>query len=259
MKVLCFAVAALVVCAGFAAETAKPVKVKRSPEEIAKLREMAERRRYEKLGGMVSQPIVGKVLRIVCATDYADAKTLDARMQSMRSATGMPVEVVTTNRDCNAAATVTIMDDTAADSLLIAPESGWAKVNIRSLMRDAPDKDKLMGRLAKEVWRAMALLLGAGYSDIQPDVMSLVTDARQLDAIKAETPIPYTYNRMIDTATKLGVHASRSVSYRQACMEGWAPEPKDDVQRKIRDEVEDAKKKAPGKPIKIKFDPAKDK
>ena len=47
----------------------------------------------------------------------------------------------------------------------------------------------------------------------------------------------------------------RSVPYSRACREGWAPPPTNDVQRTIWKQVH----AVPDKPIKIEFDPKKDK
>ena len=52
---------------------------------------------------------------------------------------------------------------------------------------------------------------------------------------------------------KCGVTPLRIATYRQACREGWAPAPTNDVQKAIWDKVH----AIPKSPMKIEFDPKK--
>ena len=88
--------------------------------------------------------------------------------------------------------------------------------------------------------------------------MSILRPAKtlaELDAISATTPWPLQHNAMVDRLEKRGVKMVKVGTYRQACQEGWAPAPKNDEQKAIWNQVH----AIPDKPIKIEFDPKKDK
>jgi hypothetical protein len=53
----------------------------------------------------------------------------------------------------------------------------------------------------------------------------------------------------------MGVTPTLVAHYRQACKQGWAPAPTNDVQRAIWNKVHEL----PSDPIKIKYDPKRDK
>jgi len=65
--------------------------------------------------------------------------------------------------------------------------------------------------------------------------------------------LKFTYQyKTSDGVRHSGVYAART---REACQEGWAPAPTNDIQKAIWNEV----RQLPAKPIKIEFDPAKGK
>ena len=53
----------------------------------------------------------------------------------------------------------------------------------------------------------------------------------------------------------IGVKPAEKTTYRKACHEGWAPPPTNEVQKAIWEQIHSS----PDKPIKIEFDPKKDK
>ena len=59
------------------------------------------------------------------------------------------------------------------------------------------------------------------------------------------------FYKMIDEAHRRGVRSVRLASYRQACREGWAPAPTNDVQRAIFEQVKADKERGPTNPITI--------
>ena len=103
----------------------------------------------------------------------------------------------------------------------------------------------------KEVWRAAALALGASTSAYKPCVLEPVTSLGDLDANLAMRPCPEPCNKIVDVSRKLGIGQLHFASYRQACREGWAPAPTNDVQRAIWTQINSDKERGPSKPITI--------
>ena len=229
-------------------------KPKLSREEIAARRAKAIKLANEKAGGMVVQQVTGKVVRIANTSAKVQDWMLDKVLEEMRSNLDMPV-VISTDKAVKTAFLLEVKDAGDAPTILVAPENAWAQVNVDALKKGDPDQKTLNGRVIKECWRALGLALGAGYSTYQPDLMDLITDPTQLDAIQPLSPCPASYNMMMTTAQRIGVQRVRRATYRTACKQGWAPAPTNDLQRAIWKEVHEL----PTNPIKIKYDPKLDK
>ena len=83
--------------------------------------------------------------------------------------------------------------------------------------------------------------------------MSPVTKVSDLDAI-TESSLPVdVLSRFPEYMKSLGVTPARQVRYRDACQQGWAPQPTNDYQRVIWEEYHSE----PTEPIRIKYDPKK--
>ena len=83
-------------------------------------------------------------------------------------------------------------------------------------------------------------------------VMSPVKTPEDLDAVKIEFPMPLPLLGAIGNhMVKAGMEATVTAYYRQACTEGWAPAPTNEVQKAIWDKAH----AVPAKPMKIEFDP----
>ena len=147
----------------------------------------------------------------------------------------------------NVAARIVVVAMDSVPALLAAPEEAWAQVNVKPLLADNPDETTLRQRTIKEMWRALGLSLGCAYSATQPCVMSEVRSLSDLDAIPRIMG-PEAQSKVDVTARRRGVVPIQYVSYRQACEEGWAPAPTNDVQKAIWDKVH----AMPTEPIKIK-------
>lgn len=228
-------------------------KPKLSREEIAARRAKAIKLANEKAGGFVTQAVTGNVIRVSNTSAKVQNWMLDKILEEMRSNLDVPV-VISTDKSVKTAFLLEVKDAGDAPAILIAPENAWAQVNVSALEKGNPDQKTLNGRVIKECWRALGLALGAGYSTYQPDLMDLITDSTQLDAIQPLSPCPASYNMMMTTAQRIGVQRVRRATYRAACKQGWAPAPTNDLQRAIWEEVHEL----PTNPIKIKFDPKKD-
>ena len=247
------------------AETGKRAgpRVKMTPEQRAARRAARAKRFYERTGGFVQQTCTGKVVRVVNTSAKIDNKVIDLGMMNFRSSLDLPVEVVTRAAekdpraylDSRAGFVIVVVDDTETPAVLVAPEELWVKVNVGRLAADGTPYVKLARRVIKEIWRASAFALGAGYSEMQPDLMGPITSVDGLDKIVADAPSPACYNMMIGVATRLGIQPAHTTTYLQACQEGWAAPPTNDIQKAIWEKVHTI----PTKPLKITYDKDKQK
>ena len=182
--------------------------------------------------------ITGK-MRVACTVEDAAPVTVANAAQAKANA--------------KAEVAVFLVDDPALPISLVAYEEHWGIVNVAKLAEGA-DKVKLFGRVNAETMRIIALASGGGDSQFPGSVMNSSGGAAALDGKDGELPFDV-MNRMIQTFKNVGISAPVRSTYRVACKEGWAPAPTNDVQKAIWDSV----REPPSDPIKIKFDPKKDK
>ena len=245
---LVLAAAALAVSATLAAR--RPL----NPEYVAN-----RAKRLAAQGGMVTKVTAGKAIRIANAQRTVKEASLDEVARQMTGALSLPVELTETAEkdpirllDGNTAAVVLVEEgDVKSPRLLVAPEDCWAVVNVKALAADGPDAGRLQIRTAKEVWRALALVLGASDSMMQPSLMASIRSLSDLDGNPCIGLSPDTYNKMIENAGHLGVEMRRRTTYQRACEEGWAPAPTNDIQKAIWEKVQADKERGPARPITI--------
>lgn len=153
-------------------------------------------------------------------------------------------------------AVIVVADDTTP-ALLAAVEDGWAVVNVRRVgegLSTPEAKAKFLeSRCQKEVLRAFATI-GGGLSSQYPDNLMDITKLADLDLCGVFIPND-AERAMKKVLGARGVTPTFKAHYRQACMQGWAPAPTNDIQKAIWDKVH----QLPTKPIQIKFDPKTDK
>ena len=142
-----------------------------------------------------------------------------------------------------------------APALYIAPEKGWAFVNVAALAADKPTEDVLARRVRREVWRGFAMAAGSTDTEWEHCLLGPITSLKSLDNIESEAVSPEPTTKIAKHLTKLGILPFKRVTYKQACMEGWAPAPQNEFQKTIWDKVH----AVPAKPMKIEFDPKKGK
>lgn len=143
-----------------------------------------------------------------------------------------------------AAAVILVADDPKIPTTTLqALESRWAIVNVAALAADKPSADVLAARVRKEMWRTFAVLMGASDNQRYGCLMKNVASLADLDALPYETVSPDPFPAVCRTMTKYGVKRNKSATYRKAFIEGWAPPPTTDMQRKIVEE-ETARMKA---------------
>ena len=205
-------------------------------------------------GGQLVRPYAGKVIAIVNDQKrVAEKDFFKDKQNSIEGLLGYPVKILPPKSDVSKAAVViTVSDDKSAPSLLIAPEIPWAGINVAALAADNPKDEVLASRLQKEIWRAFVFCCGAGNAMMQPCVMRTVSKPANLDAYPNIVPSPDFVPRVAKTAQELGIGSTSTCTYREACQEGWAPAPTNDLQKTIWEEVHNP----PAKPMKITYDSA---
>ena len=149
-----------------------------------------------------------------------------------------------------------IIDDEQMPMSLIAPEARWAFVNVAPLTKGRGEKKPyLEARAKKEIARIAVGLYGGVGSEYKKTLLSFVDAPDKLDKFEdVDLPVD-AQSRCKQYLLDMGVKHWKRSNYRQACMEGWAPAPTNDVQKTIWDDVH----KTPEKPIKITFDKDKQK
>ena len=244
-------VCAALCVAGLAAVAAEPKKV------------MSEAEYEASIGGFFIKPgsFKGKIV-VADAQKILDEAEVKKAIAVFATATEFNVvyakssaDVETAKRDLSANVIVQLVEDEVTPALLVAPEDFWAKVNMKKvgkgLKSETAKKKFLVPRCRKEILRALLLVCGSGSSQYQNNVTNAALQpdidlAREIIAVD-----------LVDRTAKylrpVGVTPKELVCYEQACVEGWAPAPTNDVQRKLMKAV----RKIPTKPMAIKFDPSK--
>ena len=225
-----------------------------SPEKIAERKQAFLRRQ----GGFVTRPNSGsgKVVFVNAQKRFSDAplKTLAEKLRrkwrvDFEVSASEPVGLggAKSVREKFAAASAVIVTDldATAPALVVLPDARCSIINTAAFPADATE-----GLLRKEVARGFAACSGALTSQREPSIMRPFDNLKALDA-QASDAVP------VDVAMKaftvlqdFGLKPHKTTTYRQACAEGWAPAPTNDVLKAIWDEVHTP----PTAPLEIKYD-----
>jgi len=194
----------------------------------------------------------GKVA-IVNAQSRLSAADCQAVAATFTAATRCNFVVAKDGKD--AAVVLTVIDDPKEPTMLLAPEEHWGKVNVAKVVDDLATqsaKDKVFAsRSRKLVAKALSLLCGSGASQYPGNLMNAAT-LHDLDFVEEQVPVDVA-GRCVKYLGNFGVTKKEWVTYRHACMEGWAPAPTNECQQAIWDKVH----AMPKNPMKIEFDPKK--
>ena len=215
-------------------------------------------------GGRLLKPNSGKgVFVIASAQDKVELKDIQALANIIQSATMVEIRVVHSSYEMSAAALkklnaqmgVGVVDSPGKPGLIVAPEEGWAVVNIAPLAVGQDGKLNFTKRVRKEIYRAFGIVAGGCGSSYQGNLLDPIRTPDDLDMYPdsdLQMPIDM-LQKMPKFCDKFGVRPWRMTTYRRACHEGWAPAPTNDVQKAIWDKVH----AMPATPMKIEFDPKK--
>ena len=200
-------------------------------------------------GGIIERPtlIPSSVISVVNRQGLVPGNILPQMLAMSRKACRLPIVLAATNR---VAITIELVESDAFGALAIYPEDNRATVNVKPLAADGATGDLLATRLYKEIIRAALMTLGSGYSPTQCHA-SIVRSLKDLDQINPKYVSPDTFTHL-GAMPLLGMQFVTFSNYREACKQGWAPPPTNDVQKAIWDEIHTP----PSKPIKITYDKA---
>lgn len=198
---------------------------------------------YRYTGGYVKRPNTqkGRVVYVNCQKRVSD-HVLKANAALMERELNFSIEVENGSFDLKAPkvigeASLFVIDDPTLPTLLSAPEDKWAVVNVARLVGEGENAD-LELRAGKELSRGFALLGGAFQSQFERTLTGCITDPKQLDKFP-DVRLPFDSLRHIEKYLPgYGLAPYERVAYCDAVAEGWAPAPKDDVQRRVKADTE---------------------
>ena len=242
---------------------ANTAKRKRTPEELAERARTSEMRRH---GGTIRKPgsAYGKVVFL-----NAQKKVKSADLKGALDEIENTVHPIWEIKDVESVSLpnpagdfkshkgdvgVAIVDADSLPSLLVAPEDGWAVVNVAALSKGNPSPDVLASRTRKELLRGFALAGGCTFmSRSQIVLRGDIRSPRDLDSIQEDSYGVEAIMTLEKTLPYYGVMPWKQSTYKKACKEGWAPAPTNEYQKAIWDKVH----AVPATPMKIEFDPKK--
>lgn len=209
----------------------------------AKTRAERETDLYRQTGGTVRCPNTGsgKVVFVNAQNGHHDDILKESAEQLEKD---LAIEIAVTNGSfalprpaIHGEATLYFVDDATLPTLLVAPEDRWGAVNVAGLGGDDVKPAFFRARARKELSRGFALLGGAFRSQFERTVTDCVTAPKQLDRL-VDAALPFDTCIRIQSYVKgLGITPYRRATYMDACYDGWAPPPKDEVQKAILENV----------------------
>ncbi len=151
----------------------------------------------------------------------------------------------------NANAVVFFADDSSLPASLVALEERWAFVNVACLRSGAPDAATFGLRARKMLVRALFGVLGAACSKYPANPLKPIATASDLDALPEPLLTIDSAMGMYGYLPGIGLERYEVMTYRDACEEGVAPPPTNDVQKAIWEKVKSDKERGPTNPITI--------
>lgn len=140
------------------------------------------------------------------------------------------------------------INDPSLPISLAAAEDGWGVLNVAPIISDSPDSEKLNKRLQKLINRLFANIHGIADPIMMPAcVTKPAIGLAGIDALICTTFSPEANSKITAYLHKAGYKQRKVGTYYDACEEGWAPPPTNEVQKKIWDKVH----KLPTKPLVI--------
>ena len=137
------------------------------------------------------------------------------------------------------------VDDPTLPMSLIAPEAKWAVVNVAPLKSDKEPFFK--ARVKKQASRTMAILCGGYKSNYPGNLTDAITKVEELDTHTNDALPVDVLGRFTPYLAAFGVTPAIMTTYANACRQGWAAQPTNDLQRGVWNKVHET----PSKPIKI--------
>ena len=154
--------------------------------------------------------------------------------------------------DANGA--IWVVNDPKLPVVLSAVEDGWGVLNVAPLVADNPDEKKRDERVTKEINRLFGFLHGCYDASMMPGCVmkpAFGGGVKTVDAVSCVQFSPESVNKITSFLRGAGYRPAKRGSYYDACEEGWAPAPTNDVQRAIWSQISSDKERGPSKPLTI--------
>ena len=237
----------------------KMIKVGDKMISASKLQKTIRKVQMKKTGGMIRERGSAKGSFIVLnSQNLVPSVTLSRAMEtidkwmlmqtSVKELTGVGIgNIVESIRKSGGVLGVAIVDDASLPGFMVAPEDGWAIVNVKKLAKDNPKPEVLAARVRKETLRAFAFVSGGAYQAKGCPLMRDVKSVADIDALQERFGLD-TVSHVRSSAPFYGLVPWYQTTYLKACEEGWAPAPTNEFQKAIWDKVH----AMPTEPIKIK-------
>ena len=219
---------------------------------------------YMRTGGRVSKPGSGEgKIVFFNAQAFWDSKKLEVYAKNLSIFFQVRIEVVKAEiadfaaldkakKDAKATVAMLLIDKPGHPRSLVNYEDNWGIVNLNSFQTEAKDLD---ARMKKVIFRTLALTCGLADAQSIGSLMYPAKDDEAFDELYfPDRPLPNLMIPIIGHLQRLGIKLMTVRTYREACQEGWADSPKDKWQQAIWDKAH----AIPDKPIRIEFDPKKD-
>jgi hypothetical protein len=204
--------------------------------------------RYKHAAGLVSRVIKdGKCIRFldirkegVAITNVVEKmpQSFDTKVEIVKATAEEGACPMTTAKKAfsdDKVGAVIVIANQGADmpALTVCPEDRMGVINADRLSQDLPDEggeEVLAKRFTKEMWRAVAFVLG-GYEAQYPCVMKSAFSPADLDANPLLMTCPPVSGAISKNAQRFGFAKVQCVPYFIAVRQGWAPPPANDAQR----------------------------
>lgn len=220
----------------------------------------SEAEAYAKYGGMFRLKGKGTVAVIDCraqpnAADYAAGRSSIERTFYLDIAhrKGEPFAIANAKEQLKASganAAVFIADDPALPMSLSASEESWAMLNSATISADKPDAKTYAHRLSVLFVRQFCRALGSDECIGTEAAFHTILSVKDIDDVKL---LDITFGPEMginQTLVRRGLEIIEIGTYEDACQQGIAPPPTNDIQKAIWEKVH-----APPKtPMKIKYD-----
>ena len=162
MRKVLFAMAMVCSCSAIAADLAPTNSTDGAARRMLKREDV-----LRATGGRLLEPNSGKgVFVIASAQDKVELKDIQALANIIQSATMIEIHVVQSSDEMSAATLwklsaqmgVSVVDVPGKPGLIVAPEEGWAVVNIAPLAAGQDGKLNFARRVRKEIYRAFGMV-----------------------------------------------------------------------------------------------------
>ena len=246
------AVAAIVCSCSLLAQDAgdgsKMIKVGDKMISASKLQKTIRKVQMKKTGGTIREKgsakgtfVVLNAQKLVPSAALSQAmETVDRWMLVQTSVKEMPgvgiSNIKEAIRKSGGVLGVAIVEDASLPGFMVAPEDGWAIVNVKKLGKDNPKPEVLEARLRKETLRAFAFVSGGAYQAKGCSLMRDVKSVADIDGLQERFGLD-TVSHVRSSAPFYGLVPWYQTTYLKACEEGWAPAPTNEYQKAIWDKV----------------------